>query len=248
MCYCSGKLYIVTGSSKFALQVYNVNDQDTITLLDTLHLQYYVNKPYVDRQSDRVYIPCYANGVLVVEYDGSKLLIVTTLKCVRYVTSLAIVSQDTLYVSADNSKTICLVDAIKDRVIQRLQRPRGVPQFEDIHAAFLGETLLVCRKYPSLSSSVTTKMFIYQHGPSTPGKVIPGPQGVGRVCDLTTDNHSSFLLTGGYPRSVYVLDISGDVTHTIPIVTDSDPVNCTVVGEKLWVGCDNGEIIVMSSQ
>ncbi len=47
---------------------------------------------------------------------------------------------------------------------------------------------------------------------------------------------------------MYVLDISGNHTHAIPIPGDRVPWDCTVVGGQLWVGCINGDIIVMSSQ
>ncbi len=252
MCYFSGRLYLVTGRRN-KLQVYSVNDQDTITLLDTLHMPDLLDTPRVDRQSGRIYIACYGDGVFVVKYDGSKLLIVTTLRCVKDVTSLAVVSPDTLYVCDENSKTICLVDVIKDRVIQRLQKPLEVHQYIDTCSAFLGDTLLVCHKLcsmtksPSKSSSFSTPLVIYRHGASTPGKVISPPKGVSWVGGPTTDNHSNFLLIGGHPLSVYVLDISGGLIHTIPIFAGSRLIDCTVVGEKLWVGCENGEIIVMSS-
>ncbi len=246
MCYFSGKLYIGTGGT---LQVYNVDNQDNITLLDTLHMPG-LKHPRVDHQSGRVYIPYRGHGILVVKYDGSKLLRVRTMRCVQDVSSLAMVSPDTLYVCDNNSETVCLVDVTTDRVTQRLQRPQRVPQYQDNYVAFLGETLLVYHKNPSrptLSSRLTMKLVIYRHGASTPGKVIPNPQGMDLVNRLTTDNHSSFLLIHSFKRSVYVLDISGDVTHTIPIITDSEPVACTVVRGKLWVGCSNGDIIVMSS-
>ncbi len=237
----------MTGSVRYTLQVYNVDDQDTITLLDTLHWESRLLQPRVDHQSGRVYIPCPVDGVLVVKYDGSKLLIVKTLRCVRFVKSLAIVSSDTLYVwdEDENSKSVCLVDVTKDTITQRLQTPRGVPHsLKPSYVSFLGETLLVCHGH---SMSTSTPLVIYQHGVSTTGKVISMSQGLDCVGGLTTDNHSSFLLTGGYPYSVYVLDISGDVTHTIPIFRVSDPADCTVVGEELWIGNFDGEIIVMSS-
>ncbi len=241
MCYFSGKLHIVTGLERYTLQVYSVNDQHTITLLGTWHMPVGLGQPRVDHQSGRVYIPRYADGVLVVKYDGSKLLIVSTLRCVRDVSSLAIVSPDTLYVFDNNDQTVCLVDVIHDRVTWRLQKPRS-RYFRKWKVAFLGETLIVGHRYGD-------SLVKYRHGASTPGKVINSRQRMCWVGVLTTDNHSSFLLIGGVSSiyHVYVLDISGDLTHTIPIVTDSEPVDCTVVGKKLWVVCDNGGIIVMSS-
>ncbi len=88
----------------------------------------------------------------------------------------------------------------------------------------------------------------YQHGVPTYGKVLPRPQGLRSVTALTTDNHSSFLLVDDDSHIVYVLDISDNLIYTIPIPGDRWPQDCTVVGGQLWVGCYNGNIIVMSSQ
>ncbi len=195
----------------------------------------------------------------MVKYDGCKLLVVTTLRCVRDVSSLAVASSDTLYVCDKNSQTVCLVDVTMDRVTQRLQKPRGAsPDLTPSHVAFLGETLLVYHNstvtnyYSHGASSTTTTniskpLVTYRHGATTPVKVIPWSQNIYMAQALTTDNHSSFLMIGHYPPSVYVLNINGDLTHTIPIVSDSEPVDCAVVGKKLWVGCSNREIIVISS-
>ncbi len=249
MCYHSGRLYTVEerwedGSDRHRLAVYSVTDQDTVTLLDTLDLEGYASHPRVDRQSGRVYIPCEDHGVCVVRYDGSKLVPVTTLRCVGEagrLHGLAVVSTDTLYVCDMDSRTVCLIDVSQDRVTHRLQRPwevRGKTlQIMQI-IAVLGDTVLV---------GYTSNLVIYRHGVPTPRKVIPRPQGLRNVLGLTTDHHSSFLLCDG-SMYVYVLDISGNLTHTIPIPGYRKPQDCTVVGEQLWVGCSNGDIIVMSSQ
>ncbi len=253
MCYYSGRLYTVESrwedrSYRYRLAVYSVSDQDTVTLLGTLDLEGRAWHPRVDRQSGQVYIPCYARGVCVVRYDDSKLTMVTTLRCVEDAYSLAVVSTDTLYVCDYSSKTVCLVDVSQDVVTHRLQKPWEVRGDTPNWIAFLGDTVLV--EYGS------NGLVIYQHRFSTPGKVIPLPQGLQQVWGLTTDHHSSFLLCDKKSRSVYVLDISGNHTHTIFIPRDMiifipekrEPEDCTVVGGELWVGCLKGEIIVMSSQ
>ena len=245
MCYHSGRLYTVERRGKdwsyrYRLAVYSASDQDTVTLLDTLDLEGRASDPRVDRQSGQVYIPCEYSGVCVVRYDGSKLVPVTTLRCVRKADSLAVVSTDTLYVCDYSSKTVCLVDISQDRVTHRLQPPREVRDEAPYSIAVLGDTVLVCY--------VSNNLVIYRHGVPTPGKVIPWPQGLRDVTGLTTDHHSSFLLCDRRSRSVYVLDVSANHTHTIPIPGDRTPLNCTVVGGQLWVGCNNGDIIVVSSQ
>ena len=252
MCYFNGKLYITrksreAGVIQFSLDVHSVIDQDTIKLLDTLHLDVeneshlHLSPPRVDRQSGNVYIACDTHGVYVVKYVDSKLVAVRRLTCVARPSSLAVVSPDTLYVCDRDSATICLVDVSHNRVTARLQN-----EFEDREnprlVAFLGDTVF---------AQCSDNLAIYRHGVPAPRKVIPGQtRGQGWVVGLNIDHHSSCLLVTHYPDDVYVMDLTGNLAHTIrvPIDMDSQPVDCTVVGEQLWVGYPGGEIIVMSSQ
>ena len=242
MCYYSGRLYTVEKRKedriyRRRLAVYSVTDQDTVTLLDTLELEGDARSPRVDHQSGRIYIPCRYNGVCVVRYDGSKLVPATTLRCQGIADSLAVVSTDTLYVR--NSNTVCLVDVIQDRVTARLQPPREVGDKWSSNMAVLGDTVLV---------AYDDTLVIYRHGIPTADKLIPRPQGLRTVNALPTDHHSSFLVCDQDSRSVYVLDVTGNHTHTIPIPGDMKVHDCTVVEGQLWVGGNTRDIIVMSSQ
>ncbi len=242
MCYDNWRLYTVEERKEdesYRLAVYSVTDQDTVTLLHTLDLEGDAWDPRVDRQSGQVYIPCQSRGVCVVSYDGSKLVPVTTLRCVGRADSLAVVSTNTLYVCDRVSGTVYLVDVTQDRVTATLQPPQEVRGKEPHYIAVLGDTILVGYGY---------NLVIYRHGVPTPGKLIPRPQGLESVTGLTTDHHSSFLASDAESDTVYVLDVGGNLTHTIPIPGDRKPGDCTVVGGQLWVGCWNGHIIVMSSQ
>ncbi len=199
-----------------------------VTLLDILDLDMLerdASYPRVDHQSGWVYIPC-MSSVCVVWYDGSKLVPVTTLRCVRYPVRLAVVSRDTLYVSDRYSRTVCLVDVTQDRVTARLHPPPEVMYQRPNNIAVLEETVLV--------EYYGGKLVIYRHGGPTPGTVIPWPQGLNYVSGLTSD-HSSFLLCDNVSRSVYVLDVSGTHTHTISMSDNRRPLDCTVVGGQLWV-------------
>ncbi len=221
--------------------MYSVTDQDTITLLDTLDLDpdagtffNYGLQPRVDLQTGRIYIPCCRHGVCVVMYDGNKLVPVATLKCVKHATSLAVVSTDTLFVCDIDSNTVCVVDVNQDRVTDRLQKLWSTTP--DC-IAVLGDTVL---------AGMDDTLYIYRHGISTPEKLtnLPVPWDVPAV---STDHHSSFLVVDYIMDRVYVLGVNGNHIHTISLPGDSYPVDCTVVGEQLWVGCRNGGIIVMSS-
>ncbi len=250
MCHFSKKLYVTerrmeAGSYRYRLAVYhvmNMMNQNTIPPLSTLYLdlQDAYRQPRVDGQSGLVYIPCMSHGVRVVRYDGSQVVPVTTLRCVLGASSLAVVSPNTLYISDKVSKTVCLVDVAQDRIIGRLQEPQEVRgEWPDL-IAVLGDTVLVVYG--------DNDLVIYHHGVSTPGQALLRPPGLLTVSGLTTDDHSNFLLTDSYSDTVYVMDISGKLTHTISIPGDRRPVDCTVVGILLWVGCINGDIVVMSSQ
>ncbi len=245
MCYFSGRLYTTerrkdTGSYWRRLAVYSVTDQDTVPLLGTLDMDGDAREPRLDRHSGLVYVPCETSGVSVVRYDDIKLDLVTTMKCVGDAASLAVVlSRNTLYVSDWDSYTVCLVDVNQDRVTARVQVPREVMGERPNHIAVLGDTVLIVYGGNTL--------VIYRHNVHIPGKVILEPQGLRSVRSLTTDDHFSFLLTCSVSNTVYVLDIAGNLTHTIPIPGDREPQACTVVGGQLWVACDNGDIIVMLS-
>ncbi len=222
------------------LSVYSVTEQDTITLLDTLELDtdpdtdYYCGRqPRVDLHTGKIYIPCWRDGVCVVRYDGNKLVPVTTLRCVKNAVSLAVVSTDTLYVCDWDSKTGCVVDVNQDRVTHRLQKLWSFPQ----SIAVLGDTVL---------ASVNSNLYIYQHGISTPEPLTNLPL-LQDVTAVTTDHHSSFLVVDNGTDRVYVLGVSGNHSHSIHIPANMPLVDCAVVGEQLWMVCDNGDIIVMSS-
>ncbi len=247
MCYYSGRLY-TTGKPRDTtlaengmnrLTVYSVMDQDTITLLNTLDLGEHAGEPRVDHQSGRVYIPCGINGICVAKFDGSKLVRVTTLHCVRKAIVLAVASPNTLYVIDWDSQNVCLVDVTQDRVTARLQVPHAVKDVWGIQIAVLGDTVLVV---------YGVNLVLYRHGVPTPGRLLALPQGVHGVFGLTTDNHSAFLVSDRTSRTMCVLDISCNLTHTIPLPWQRRPLDCTVVGRQLWVLCENGHILVLSSK
>ncbi len=245
MCYFSGRLYTTevqekTKSVVFRLAVYSVTGLDTVTLLDTLDLKGQPTEPRICHQSDRVYLSCKSIGVYVVKYDGSQLVHIATLRHVGEPSGLAVVSPDTLYMCDKTSKTVCLVNVTQDRVTTKLENPVKVGYSRPFNIAVLGDMVLV--GYGS------DELAIYRHGVPTPCKLPPKPQGLKDITSLSTDHHSRFLLVDRISDTLYVLDISGNVTHTISIPGDRKPHDCTVVGGQTWVGCGNGDIIVMSPQ
>ncbi len=242
MCYFSGRLYTTEDrkeaeSAEYRLAVYSVTDQDSVTLLDTLDLEEEPWPPRIDHQNGRMYYSCMTRGIYVVKYDGSELVLITILACVGRAGALAVVSPYTLYVCDWYGDTVCLVDVIQDRVSTRLQNTaHGRPW----NIAVLGDTVLL--------GTMGDNLLTYRHGVHTQGKQLPKPQGLRVISCLTTDHHSSFLLVDNVSNTLFVLDISGNVIHTISVPGDMRPRDCTVVGGQIWVACRNGNIIVMSSQ
>ncbi len=242
LCYFSGTLYTVerreTRSDRDRIAVYSVTKEDVITLLDTLDIEGGSWQPRVDPQSGLVYISCASHGLCVVRFDGSKLVPVTTLRCIGRPGSLAVISSRTLCVCDWNKGTVHQVDVTQDRVTARLHPLLEVSHKRPDGIAVLGDTLLV--------GYMGDNLVIYRHGVPTPGTILPQPRELQDVYSLTTDHHSSFLLTDGSSSTVYVLDVSGNLTHTIPIPGYREPRDCTVVEGQLWVGCYNGDIVVLS--
>ncbi len=248
MCYFSGRLFATewrkeAGSNRLAVySVTNGYTWYTAKLLHTLDLDLdgEASLLRVDHQSGWVYIPCNNHGVCVVKYDGSKLVPLTTLRCVENAKRLlTVVSPGTLYVFDWANDAVCLVDFIQDKVTAKLQAPLEVRGERPCHIAALADTVLVVYEGPMLVT--------YQHGVPTSGTVLSNPHGLLSVSGLTTDHHSSFLLLEPRPTTVYVLDISGSLSRTIAIPGYGSPLDCAVVGGQLWIGYDNGDIIVMSS-
>ncbi len=249
MCYFRGNLYTIETKGpyddrEFRLAVYSVINQDTVTLLDTLDLAVEgAGRPHIDRQNGCVYIPCVSSGVCVVRYDGSRLVPVTTLRCVDDALSVAVVSTGTVYVSNLSNTTVKLVDVAQDRITAKLKLVGDISS--GAHVAVLGDTLVVASKgaltFYHINCPTPIKAKVHSMDAWDEERRRP-------VWHLTTDHHSSFLMVYGRSNLVDVFDISGNLTHTISIPGNRESSTCTVVGGQLWVGCNNGDIIVMSPQ
>ncbi len=234
--------------------VYSVIDQDAITQLDAMKLERGGWDPRVDHNSGLVYVPGGPFGVWVIRYTGEKLVPVKELKCVENAQSVAVVSTGILHVCDRETESICQVDVNRDMVTARLKPPPGVGNYlkeykRRYRLAILGDTALVVFEGFNINTpKYIVSMFSHtgMRSVPTPGKLLPQPKELGPLHCLTTDHHSSFLLTD--QSTVYVIDANGNLSHIIPIPTDRTPQACTVVLGQLWVLCTNGDIIVMSPQ
>ncbi len=225
-----------------SLAVYQIGNED-ITLLDRLELgsvgRLTLVCPRVERHSRRIFTPCHERGVTVACLDGDRLVRERTLTSVRNVVSMDVMSPDTVYV-CDGAR-VHVVDIRNDRKTSTLEKPYTVRKVQPRSLAVLDDSVLVC-------CGGTGTLVTYRHGSTTPVRVVPHPGGLQIVTCASTDYQGHFLLTDDDTKSVFVMDVHGNLCHKININTDSATQDCAVVQRQLWVGCKSGDIVIMSSQ
>ncbi len=195
--------------------------------------------PHVDRLSQQVFVPCWGNGVTVARLDSERLEREGTLTCVRFTFSVDVMSPNTIFVCEASSDSVYVVDVRNDRLISRLETPDTVRGKMPYRLSVLGDSVIV-----DYGDTVHT-LVVYRHG--GPARVIPHPGGLKVVTPVSTDWQRHFLLTDYGNKSVFVMDASGKLHHTVNIDTVSELRDCAVINRKLWVGCGNGDIVIMSS-
>ena len=230
----------------FSLAVYQVHgDSGDITLVERLELGmgvFWPACPRIENHSKRVFIPCENSGVTVARLDSDRLVREKTLTCASNATSVDAVSPDTIYVCDVGRRSVLVVDVRDDSITSMLNKPdktRSIPY----KLAVLGDCVMV-----SYDSGTLT---IYRHGSPDCLKVIPWNEGVLGGSILSTDCQHNFLEIKPQikSQSVYVRDVSGNLRHTVNFDSDdSHPVCCAVVNRQLWVGCQDGDIVIMTSQ
>ncbi len=252
LCYREDCLYVVEGrqvepdKAPLRLTVYRVeSDSGHTTRLDTLTGLSKVYKPSplcprVDRHSRWVFIPSEESGVTVAHLDGDRLVRERTLTCVNDAVSVDVVSPNTIYVGDRRSLCVHVVDVTEDRITSTLEKPDTARGEGPYNLAVLGDRIMVGYGYFTL--------IVYNDGSPTPVRVIPRPTGLERMTAISIEGHSNFIVTDYKTRSVFVINKNGELCHTVGIDTDKGLRDCAVVNRQLWVGCMNGDIVIMSSQ
>ncbi len=250
LCYTDGKLYtlekqdVESQSSSHHLCVYQIQrDSGHITLLDSIELgvaglMLPPIRPRVDRHSQRVFIPG-DGGVTVARLDGDRLVRERTLTCVTHPASVDVMSPDTVYSCGVTRDSVYIVDVRDDRITSVLKNPKSLIHERPHDVAVLGDSFMV--------SYNEGPLVVYHHGSSDPVRVIPRTGGLS-PSSISTDRQHHFLITDSTTNVVFVVDVSGDVLHKVNINTDSKIVDCAVVNRRLWVGCQNGDVVIMSSE
>ncbi len=257
LCYSEDCLYVVegrrteSGTYSLSLTVHSVQSgSGDIRRLDTLTglgTGFWLDSqcPRVDRHSRQVFIPCRGSGVTIACLHYDRLLRERTLTCVWDAISVDVMSPDTVYVG--DGYSVHVVSITDNRIISTLETPDTVRGERPNSLAVLGDSVMV-----GYGISDHT-LVLYRHGSPAPVRVIHRPGGLGNVTAVSTDCRSNYVLTDYKTRSMLIIDAVGNLQHTVNIPdtdsdTDSRPVDCAVVNRQLWVGCQNGDIVIMSSQ
>ncbi len=221
------------------LAVYKVK-ADKLTLLDTVELEggWNDSRPRVDSHINQLYVPT-MQGVSVVRCDDGKLVTRPSLTCVSLCCSVGLVSSQTLCVCNYGNNAVSVVSVHDNRVTGRLSKPRQLQGDRPHSTAVLGDTVLV---------SYGDILVVHDNGVSSPGTMVTNPKGLLSVRSISTDDVSRFLLSDSRRHAVFILDPDGEFCDKIRVDTVSEVEDCTVGDGRLWVGCENGDIIVMSSQ
>ncbi len=245
LCYSDGLLYAGERrreSGRYSLAVYRVQrDSGDITLLDRLELETGAKPlfvcPRIERHSGRVFVPCRGIGVTVARLEGDRLVRERTLTRVKGAVSVDAVSPDTVYICDYDSERVHVLDVREDEIKSTLQKPdtvRGAPW----RLAVLGDSVMV--------SYTRGSIVIYHHGSPIYSRVIRWSDKIGDVTAVCTDCHLHFIVTDGKNKCVRPLEYNGEFCTPVGIPTDRGPQDCAVVNGQLWVGCANGDIVIMS--
>ncbi len=213
--------------------------KEGITLLDSIELEQFGFYPRVDGHSQQVYIPHgFSPGVSVVSWKDNRLTAQPTLTSVGRCYSVGGMSRNTLCACDQERDTVNLVRVTNDTVTRKLRKREEVRDKRPVKTAVLGDSILV--RYGACS------LVVYENGVTSLGTMVTWPVGLQSVDSMSSDGVSSFLVCDRESNAVFVLDVMGRLCQKIKIDTRSKVRDCTVANGKLWVGCDNGIIVVMS--
>ncbi len=242
LCYHDSRLCVVElqGSTRY-LCMYEVRDDHELVPLHFVNIPGGGLNARVDGHRQQLYIPrLYSHGVSVVSWKNNRLTVESTLTCVGVCRSVGVLSPYRLCVCDRTSGSVSLVSVTDDTVTATLGKPVGVGDEKPRDTSVLGNSILV--RYGD------RKLVVHGDGESSPGTMVTWPAGLQSLWGMSSDGVSRFLLCHFKNNKVFILDVSGKVCDKISIDTDSVVWDCTVGDGKLWVGCGNGDIIVMSSQ
>ncbi len=212
-----------------------------LTLLDTVETGEIFACPSVDGYTKQVYTPGgFYQKVLVFMWEDIGLVTHSTLKCLGKCHSVGVLSPHTLCACDSSSGSVKVVRVTDDTVTDTLRKPAEVADKKPVYTAVLGSSILVWYEPYNL--------VLYENGVASPGTMVAWPAGMKSVNSMSSDGVSRFLVCDCQSKAVFILDENGKLCDKVNINTTSMVWDCTVGDGKLWVGCANGDIVVMSPQ
>ena len=205
--------------------------------------------PRVDGYTQQVYVPNRPfEGLSVVSWEDNRLRTQTILTCVAKCHSVGVLSPNTLCACDRSSGSVSVIRVTDDTVTDTLKKPAkvagkmpyNIADTKPFATAVLGSSILVWYGDRNL--------VVYKNGVSSLGTVVAWPEGLEAVSEISSDAVSRFLVCDHVRKAVFILNENGRLCDKININTDSNVYDCTVGDGKLWVGCANGDIVVMSPQ
>ena len=227
---------------------------DSLTLETTRFGSRGVWWPRSDPRERCVYLPCEGDGLMVLRWEGGRVVKTKTLTCVTSAVSVAVMSSRCLYVGDGQNRDVCVIDVLQDRITDRLSVPKGFEGKYPLRLTSLGDNVLVGYEYiPAFDgppfgrlSQYLDTLVLYKHPSRVPVRVVH-PEGLKHMEGIGSDKHSKFLMVDRFTHLVFVLDAKGAVSRKVFIPGDKVLMDSAVADGKLWLACEAGEIIAMSS-
>ncbi len=226
------------------LVVYQINN-GTMKLIDRMKLEHSVFEPNlpvcVDQHSQRIFVSHGMHGIFVACLDQNQLSAEKILRCVEHAICVDVMSLDTLYVYDMTTRSVHIVDIRADRIIETLKKSSAAPGMTPARLAVVGDSVVV---------DYFGTLVVYHHGNVSPVKVISHHE-ILETRIIGKDNHGHILLASWLHTDdpIHVMDADGNLIHSInhpKIDPGSGARSCAVVNRQLWLGCFNGEIIILS--
>ena len=209
-----------------------------LTLLDTVELGVHTCcLPCVDGHTQHVYIPHgRSGGVSVVSWDDTRLRRQSTLTCVGECYSVGVISRHTLCVCDASTGNVSIVSVAADAVTSTLEKPADVRNKTPYKIAVAGNVILVMYDFT---------LVVYKNGAYSTGAMIPTPHGLQSVSGMLSDGASRFFISDRDTKAVFILDVRGNLCGKISIVTNNKVRDCTIWDGKLYLGCWNGNVVIL---
>ncbi len=144
---------------------------------------------------------------------------------------------NTLCACDESSDCVSVATLPDNTVTATLIKPNWVREVAPYKLGESGNTILVM---------YGLELVVYENSVSSSGTMIAWPAGLRWFSGMSSNGVSRFLVCDTDSKAVFVRNVSGVLSDKINIDIDSNVEDFTVGDGKLWMGCWNGDIVVMS--